>query len=55
MARRFGSARNVFFQMTRSMPEWSQILIDAPPNFDFTESCVVSHLEADYYQEPHRA
>ena len=41
--------------MTRSMPEWSQVLIDAPPNFDFTELCVVSHLEAYYYQEPRRS
>ena len=37
--------------MTRSMPIWSHIVVDAPAHFDFTELCTVSHLEAQYYQE----
>lgn len=40
----------VFFQMTRHMPIWSHIVVDAPAPFDFTELCIVNHLHPEYYQ-----
>ncbi|CAK9087825.1 unnamed protein product [Durusdinium trenchii] len=42
---------NVFFKMTRNMPIYSQILVDSPSSFDFTELCMVQDLEAEYYQD----
>lgn len=36
--------------MTRHMPIWSHIVVDAPAPFDFTELCIVNHLHPEYYQ-----